>query len=468
MRIVSALLFMMLCYCGSTAHSNSARERVLEFVPEEYREIYARVLAEPRNPQVLFDTARELDTRGATVLALRLYHRLLLQRGLARRLQPLRLRVAEIEFAQDNAAGALAQLELLEAETADPKLLGAADALRERFGHIGAQHVITGSVAIGVQSHSNANRASDGTLDFEIPRGFGTVEPTPITTPNADTSTYLDLLIKHRFRSGELGPMAIESDLRFFGENYAEEDDFDRFYGEARLGLRRDLTSQTPGRTSTKAYAWGKLHAFDGEVYSLTPGLGVELRHLLDTDLELSVTQEAGWRFHGSAAEVGQPVSPDPALEFFELPSVDGSDRDGILTETSVGLYWAWHPDVQVFLRPGFSFVDAKDDAASRYELEVSVGITLRIPELSWVETQPGRLFFAGSYGHHRYLEIDPAINPFVKRHDNHFALSAELQLPLFGDVYGSGGLRWTKSNSVLSGFDYKNTSGFLGIGWRF
>lgn len=471
MRFVSTLLILGLWLCASTAHSNATKEHILEFVPEKYRELYSRVLADPQNPQVLFDTARELDTSGAPVLALRLYHRLLLQRRLAGQLQALRIRVAEIEYEEGNAAGALAQLELLETETTDPKLLGAAKALRERFGVIGSQHDITGRVAIGVQTHSNANRAPDGALDFVVPSEFGTAVPTQVDTPNADTSTYLDLLVKHRFRSSELGPMALESDLRIFGENYTEEDDFDRFYGEARLGLRRNIALDAPAQSSAKAYLWGRLNAFDGEIYSVTPGLGLELRYWLRSDFVLTMNQKAGWRFHGPAADVDQPISPispSSTLEFSEVPSIDGRDRNGVLTESSLGLLWLPEEDVRVFVKPSFTFVDAKDEATSRFEFEISGGVGLRIADLSLVEEQPGRLIFSGSYGHHRYRDIDPAINPVVKRHDNHFALNAELQLPLFGDIYGSGGVRWSKSTSVLSGFDSNNTSGFLEIGWNF
>jgi hypothetical protein len=378
-------------------------------------------------------------------------------------------------------AGALASLEALERTGSSQEVARSAEALREQVEKARSRHQVYGVVSTGWRFQTNANAAPD-----DAPLFLGADAPVlAASTPESDHSAFVDAALLYRFDPQRQDGRTIDTTLWFDGEKFLEVDEFDRAFARITAGPRFQVDPSRPDWTAWRPYLVGEILSFGGELYSVTPGAGLEISHKPRHDLVVSGEVEAAWRLHGSAAKVSffDPVTPgdiDPG-QTTRLPLRSPDDRDGLTVRTSFGAEWTPRPELLLAATPFLALRDARDDAVSAVDVGIQGSATLLVKSVRLAA--PLQLSLVAQYRHAFYRDADRQVTdrpdddvsglprfpePFLKRRDEAVRVDLLAELPVTDSVSAFGGVGYVYTDSNIPNYSFDSFSTQLGLSWNF
>ncbi|MEM6623623.1 MAG: tetratricopeptide repeat protein [Pseudomonadota bacterium] len=448
------------------------------YPPASEADAYRAMLADPSNPDLTASAAQQLEKRGSYPDAIRLYHRLLQMVGND---PNIRLRIALLEYRLGNFPAALTQVQLAELADLPPDSATVADRLRTELQKRQSRHQFDGQIRTGWRYRSNANYAPD---DFPLVLG-SEFETSPIrienSVPTFDNSLFSELQLAHIYDPQVQEGTTIETYLAVGGEKQIRLDQFDRIALSIASGPRFQMDPSRPGWASVRPAFTLDVLNFQGEFYSVTPGLLLEFDHRPASRISLNASLAAQWRFHGSAADVrfvGNTLPPDAVVT---LPVREGEDRNGLSLFGTAGVEWS--PTLMTLLS-GTVFAeyhDSADDAVSRAVTGVEMSGTLffdidgKLPAASLAAT--------GGYAFAAYRDADTQVTrnpgfvhpeiftrtrPNQKRLDHEFYLGLEGELPLTHDLFLTAGVLYETTFGTVPNYQFENFTFGLSVGWEF
>jgi tetratricopeptide (TPR) repeat protein len=436
------IIFITLSLClGSSIAQEPSPE-----LKSQYDRAFAAMMSDLANPELSFQFVKVAievgDLRGAIAALERI---LLINPGLANiqlELGVLYLRVGNAELAQDYLRKAI-------------RAPGIPDAVRgraERFLLLAetgvTRHLFTGTMYLGGRYDSNANAAPAGR---NVRAGGQSALLDEGDTGRDDFSLVGVGNFRYLYVLADQARTETETNFFFVSQRYARSHEIDlgsinwdvgpRFYLGALLNP--DLSIRPFVSTS---YLW-----LGDEHFLATYGGGVDLRKFFSNTL-----------YGDARVSVAQQDYQDSSLR----PTV--SDRTGPLLALDGTLHYQIRPATRLSGGLLYSRRFSRESFESFYDGGFAVSLTQNyLDPFRWTEYDwSSALTIAFSYS--SYDQPDPSVDPNVRRHDprtniifsNNMRLTEALTLIVTA--------QHTINNSNLPNFKFTNTSGSIGIAYRF
>ena len=433
----------------------SVRSPMLEVLPEPLRDAYSDLQRTPDDLGKHFDLARKFEMLAVAqgprdghlaLMAKRLYERML---AIEPNLPEVHLRLGYIHFRRAEYAAArsyfnrvTASGELLAAEA------GIVQSYLDRIQDELAIHKVSGRVLAGIRHRDNANAApSDRSVLFS---GAPSVIDDDARR-QADQDVFLSMSMTHAYDPGLQSTSRIETRLTAQAIKQFDETEADTLAATVSTGPRLVLNKAVDQLTTARPHLLLRAVGIDGALFAIDVGGGVEAARRLGRTVVAS----------GQVQAVHQQHNQTQAR-----PDLD--ERDGAEISGDLGL--TYRPLDILALNTALlgRWNDAESPARAFVEYGLEAGATLKHVnplrptfarastglDLRWQR----RLFDAG----------DPEVLETTRRDDQRYRAELTSELPLTNDfgLVASGG--YTRVDSSLANFDYRDWDAALALSYRF
>lgn len=304
-----------------------------------------------------------------------------------------------------------------------------------------------GDLLYGVQYSTNAISGPSGTV-----QSFGTATvPSPSISSKPDFNFLASAQVHHRYDLGRQDSGQMESDFTFYGTRQIQVSEANVVLVDFFTGPRTQPFDGALNAMSIKPFVTGRYVAVHDFTTYWAWGTGVEATTPIGSDVDAAFT------LLGRRREfVNNPDAPT---------NTNSSGNEGT---ADLALHFRLSNDVSISLSPTYTRFIAQ--VASESFAQYGAGVTfaarfdnpLNFNAHRWVAT------LTGTYAHADYDQIDPTVDPNVRRRQDDYGVALSAAIPLDDRFTVVAQAAYNKRAATISNFTYDAFTTLAGISWRF
>lgn len=412
---------------------------------EERQKAFEAMMADPADPERIFEFARAAvaagDLRGAIAALERI---LQINPGLANiqlELGVLYLRVGQTDLA------ALYLRRALQAPDISEPIRDRAQALLARAERGRQRHFFSGSIYAGGRYDTNANAGPGSRVRVLGVDALLNESARGREDYSAEFAANVTYIYPLETQAGH----EIEANFLTYNRRYDRSSEIDLNSAGLDVGPRFYVGGLADASLSIRPFVSGSYLLLDDDSYLRQLGGGVNVRKFFSGASFFDVTLEASdQNFFNSTL---RPTT---------------SNRSGTFVELRSALSYYWRPDTRFSAGVGVAWRDSERKFESFDEGGLRVGVTHVYASPLGGESYPWSSTLSVGVRKTVYDQPDPTIDPDVKRKDTRadFILSTDIRMSRALTLVVS--LQYTDNKSSLPNFEYDNTGVSIGLAWNF
>lgn len=412
---------------------------------QAYQTRFDAMLADPANPELSFQFAKEAIRGGDLKGAIAAFERILkINPGLNNirlELGVLYLRVGANELAAKYINDAL------QAPDIPVPVKNRAKSLYKLAQDAASPHALSFRIGLGAHYDENATAAPDSR---EVLVGGLPALLDEEDTGEHDSSYSLSASLQHAYTFSDQSGSLFETNLSYYSRRYDESSEIDLDYLSLQLGPRFYLGPVLSPSWSVNPFLAATVLELDGEEYQESYDAGLNIQHYFGTSWMAGITARYSDHTYKDSEQ-----------------RANASERSGDGYSADIKLMKTFVPSVQGYITVGMSERNAEEDYEARQEVASTIGIQKSYLAPFGLQ-QRWKTGLAFSYTDISYDAPDPAVDPDEKREDERAQVRWTNSFVFTRSFYTTFDVFHTDNTSSLPNYEYDNTGANLTFWFAF